>query len=196
MRLSKLLSVLCAAGSNALTVNDSYVNLATDIARGFDYTAQYTNDIGSGKLKVDLTLTEYRSQAYKLFAEDALDDNNGNVGTPKWSGQLDVKYNLKNWGAYYSLEWVDKTSSYAYYGEDPATSRFKLNTPSYFLHSASVSYNDSVNKWKATIGVRNLFDKKPPVISSGYYNRIGNAPLYSGYDFLGRRLFVNVSKTF
>lgn len=182
--------------SNALTVNDSYVNLATDIARGFDYTAQYTNEIGSGKLKIDLTVTEYRSQAYKLFADDALDDNNGNVGTPKWSGQLDVKYNLKNWGAYYSLEWVDKTSSYAYYGEDPATSRFKLNTPSYFLHSASVSYNDSVNKWKATIGVRNLFDKKPPVISSGVYNRVGNAPLYSGYDYLGRRLFVNVSKTF
>lgn len=182
--------------SNALTVNDSYVNLATDIARGFDYTAQYTNEIGSGKLKVDLTLTEYRSQAYKLFAEDALDDNNGNVGTPKWSGQLDVKYTLKNWSVYYGLEWVDKTSSYSYYGEDPATSRFKLNTPSYFLHSASVTYSDSVNKWKATIGVRNLLDEKPPVISSGVYNRVGNAPLYSGYDYLGRRVFVNVSKTF
>jgi hypothetical protein len=25
---------------------------------------------------------------------------------------------------------------------------------------------------------------------------VGNAPLYSGYDYLGRRLFVNVSKTF
>lgn len=182
--------------SNALTVNDSYVNLATDIARGFDYTAQYTNEIGSGKLKIDLTLTEYRSQAYKLFAEDALDDTNGNVGTPKWSGQLDVKYTFKNWSAFYSMEWVDKTSSYAYYEEDPATSRFKLNTPSYFLHSVSLTYSDSVNKWKATLGVRNLLDKKPPVISSGVYNRVGNAPLYSGYDYLGRRLFVDVSKTF
>lgn len=185
-----------APSSNALTVNDSYVNLATDVARGFDYTAQYVNEIGTGKLKVDLSLTQYRSQASKLFAEDALDDTNGNVGTPKWSGQLDVKYTLKNWSVYYGLEWIDKTSSYAYYEEDPATSRFKLNTPSYFLHSLSLTYNDTVSKWKATVGMRNVLDKKPPVISSGVYNRVGNAPLYSGYDYMGRRVFVNVSKTF
>ncbi len=182
--------------SNALTVNDSYVNLATDIVRGFDYTAQYVNEIGSGKLKMDLSLTQYKSQASKLFAEDALDDNNGNVGTPKWSGQLDVKYTLKNWSVFYGLEWIDKTSSYDYYGEDPATSRFKLDTPAYFLHSMSLTYSDTVSKWKATLGVRNLMDKKPPVISSGVYNRVGNAPLYSGYDYMGRRVFVNVSKTF
>jgi len=184
------------AVSRQLTVNDSFVNLATDIARGFDYTARYTNDVGIGKLKIDFTATEYRQQASKLFAEDALDDTNGNVGTPKWSGAVDVKYSIKGWDLFYGLEWVGKTSSYAYYGEDPATSRFKLDTPDYFLHSLSVTYNDTVSKWKATVGVRNLLDEKPPVISSGVYNRVGNAPLYSGYDYFGRRVFVNVSKTF
>jgi outer membrane receptor protein involved in Fe transport len=47
------------------------------------------------------------------------------------------------------------------------------------------------------VGVRNLFDKKPPVISAqAGYNRVGNSPLYSGYDYVGRTLFVNVSKAF
>ena len=37
----------------------------------------------------------------------------------------------------------------------------------------------------------------PPVISAqAGYNRVGNAPLFSGYDYLGRRFFVNVTKTF
>ena len=53
-------------------------------------------------------------------------------------------------------------------------------------------------QWKSdsygvTLGVRNLFDKEPPQISSGAYNRVGNAPLYSGYDYLGRSFFINVS---
>ena len=44
-----------------------------------------------------------------------------------------------------------------------------------------------------TVGARNILDKKPPQISSGVYNRIGNAPLYSGYDYAGRSFFINVS---
>ena len=32
--------------------------------------------------------------------------------------------------------------------------------------------------------------------SFAFINRVGNAPLYSGYDYFGRTYFVNVSKTF
>ena len=61
----------------------------------------------------------------------------------------------------------------------------------------SITYKDTVGKWNATFGIRNLTDVKPPVISAqAGYNRVGNAPLYSGYDYLGRRLYLNVSKTF
>jgi iron complex outermembrane recepter protein len=40
------------------------------------------------------------------------------------------------------------------------------------------------------VGVRNFTDKQPPKISYGFYNRIGNAPLYSGYDYVGRSFFA------
>jgi outer membrane receptor protein involved in Fe transport len=183
-------------GSSALTVNNSYINLSTDIVRGYDYNLRYTNDVGIGKLRVNLSATQYKQQASRLLPTDPLDDTNNNVGSPSWSGALDVNYTIKGWTLYYGMEWVGKTSSYTYLEEDPATSVYKFDTPNYFLHSMSVKYSDSVGKWSATFGVRNLADATPPQISAGYYNRVGNAPLYSGYDFLGRRFFLNVSKTF
>jgi outer membrane receptor protein involved in Fe transport len=186
-----------AASTNALTVTNGFINLATDVVRGYDVTARYTNNVGIGSLRLNLSLTKYDEQSNKLFADDPVDDFNGTIGNPSWSGALDVNYTVKNWNYYYGLEWVGTTSSYDYRGEDPATSTYKLDTPAYFLHAASVRYKDPVGKWEVTLGVRNLTDTKPPVISAqAGYNRIGNAPLYSGYDYLGRRFFLNVTKTF
>ena len=52
-----------------------------------------------------------------------------------------------------------------------------------------------------TLGVNNLFNRKPPIISShtdsiGQFPRIGNYFNYSGYDFLGRSIFLNVTRSF
>ncbi len=184
-------------GNNALTVNDSYVNVATNVVRGNDYSFEYANNVGTGKMKVVLEATQFLGQASKLFADDPYTDVNGQIASPKWSGQLDLNYTIKGWGFHWSTEFVGKTNSYGVEEEDKATSRYKLDTPDYFLQSASLSYEEPVGKWKATIGVRNVFDKNPPSISSNAgYNKVGNAPLYSGYDFFGRAIFASLSKTF
>jgi len=94
----------------------------------------------------------------------------------------------------YGVEWIQGTDSYAYYEEDPATSDYDLAVDDYWLHNASVQY--ASDGWTATVGVRNLFNEDPPTVSSGVYNRVGNAPLYSGYDYLGRTAFVNLTKSF
>lgn len=180
--------------TNALTVNDNFVNLSTDVVRGMDYTLRYTNTVGPGKLRVNVTYTDYRLQARQLFPNDPLDNTNGNIGEPKRSGNLDVYYDYKGWRAFYGMNWVGKMSSYAYYGENPATSQFKLDTPNYATHTVSLGYRG--DKWDVTVGVRNLADKEPPKISSGVYSKVGDAPLYSGYDYVGRKLFLNASKSF
>lgn len=181
--------------SQALSVKDGFVNLATDIVKGYDLNARYTNQVGVGKLRVNLQLTKFNTQANRLFPEDPLDDLNGTLNNPRWSGSVDFNYEVKAWRFYYGLDWIQGTSSYAYLGEDPATSTYQLSVPSYMLHTAAVRYK--ANTWEATVGVRNLMDKKPPSISAqAGYNRIGNAPLYSGYDYVGRTLYVNLSKSF
>jgi iron complex outermembrane receptor protein len=186
--------------SQALTVTNGFVNISKDIVRGFDYTARYVNDVGIGRLRVNLQATEYRDRKSATFATDPLFDGNGDIGNPKWSGALDINYTVKEWNLFYGLEWTGKMDSYRYLAaaqRDPATSTFLHRTPSYVTHAMSVTYRNTADKWRATLGVRNLLDAGLPVISAqGAHSRIGNAPLYSGYDYQGRRFFVNVQKSF
>lgn len=180
--------------NNRLTVNNNYVNLATDIVRGIDFNFRYTVPLFGGQFRFNAALTKFLDQASKLFETDPLDDVNGTVGNPKWTGSFDTSYKIGRFNFRYGLDWIQKTDSYEYLGLNPDTTAFYLETPDYFLHHASVQVD-----WKnfeVTAGVRNMFDKDPPKISSGFYNRVGNAPLYSGYDYLGRTFFVNVTAAF
>ena len=190
--------------TNALTVNDNFVNLATDVVRGMDYTLRYTNTVGPGKLRVNLTYTDYKLQARQLFPTDPLEDSNGGIGDPKRSGNLDLYYDYKGWRAFYGIDWVGKMSSYFLVNASPATNPAspavaatdtrKLDTPAYYTHAVSLGYRG--DKWAVTAGVRNIADKAPPNISSGNYNKIGETALYSGFDYVGRTLFLNASKSF
>ncbi len=183
------------AGTNrALTVDNSYINVSTDVVRGYDFTVRYTRDIGPGTLLANAVITKYLEQSSKLFPDDPLVDSNGRLQVPKMTGSLDVQYKWKEWKVRYGMDWIDKMSDYDFFGEDPATSTYKMDTPAYYLHHLSLQYTG--DKWSATAGVRNLENKTPPSISQGFANRVGNAPLYSGFDYFGRTYFVNVSKTF
>lgn len=180
--------------NNALTVYDSYVNLAMDKVRGYDFTLRYTRDVGPGTLRANVQVTHFTEQSNKLFADDDLVDYNGTLNTPAYTGTFDLVYSWSKWRARYGLEWVDSMQSYDYYGLNPETSVYKFDVPSYFTHSVSAEYTG--DKWSVIAGVRNLRNETPPMISSGAYSRVGNAPLYSGYDYVGRTYFVNVSKSF
>ncbi|MGO4409402.1 MULTISPECIES: TonB-dependent receptor plug domain-containing protein [unclassified Brevundimonas] len=180
--------------NNALTVHDSYVNLATDNVKGLDYTLRYRKDVGPGTALFNLGVTQYTEVSSKLFAEDPLEDVKGMVNNPEFTGTADVSYAWDQWRVRYGVEWIKGTDSYAYYEENPTTSQYDLEVGDYFQHNASVQYR--ADGWTVTAGVRNLLNENPPVISAGVYNRVGNAPLYSGYDYLGRTAFVNLTKSF
>lgn len=182
------------SADNTVEVISGYVNTSTDVVRGWDFSARYSRNLGPGELRANASVTRYLEQSSKVFAADPLEDVNGTMGSPMMTGTFDVSYKVGNWRARYGLEWIDNTSSYAYYEEDPATSEFKLYTPNYFLSSLSVQY--TAKDWGVTAGVRNLFDKEPPTTSYTPYSRVGNALLYSGYDFFGRSFFVNINKKF
>ena len=180
--------------NNALTVHDSYVNLATDIVKGLDYTVRYRKDVGPGTALFNLGVTQYTEVSSKLFADDPLEDVKGMINNPEFTGTADVSYAWDQWRVRYGVEWIQGMDSYDYYGENPTTSQYDLEVGDYFQHNTSVQY--SGEGWTVTAGVRNLLNEEPPVISAGVYNRVGNAPLYSGYDYLGRTAFVNLTKSF
>jgi outer membrane receptor protein involved in Fe transport len=76
----------------------------------------------------------------------------------------------------------------------------RVSVPTVVYHSASVTKAFKSLGLEATLGIRNIFDKKPPQVSviggTGLPTTIGPVIGTSQYDFLGRRVFFNISKTF
>ena len=190
----RLISRAPAGTNRALTVNDSYINLSTDIVKGYDFTLRYVRNIGPGQFLANGTYTKYTDAGEQAVPGRSAGNHQRHHRRAEGDRHLDLTYKCKEWRFRYGLEWIGPMSSYAFYEEDPATSTYKMDTPSYSLHNVSVQYTG--DKWSVIVGVRNVADKVPPSISQGFANRVGNAPLYSGFDYFGRTFFVNVQKSF
>uniref|UniRef100_UPI002633AF15 TonB-dependent receptor n=1 Tax=uncultured Brevundimonas sp. TaxID=213418 RepID=UPI002633AF15 len=185
--------------TNALTVYDSYVNVATDVVKGLDYTVRYRRDFGPGTALFNLAVTQMTERYSTLFADDPIYDDVGTIGTPEFSATFDATYSWNNWRVRYGVEWIAASGYEDYYQNrygESLINDYGINTETddYYLHSASVQYR--TDEWSVTAGVRNLFNEDPDYISTGYATRVGNVPLYSGYDYVGRTAFINLTKSF
>lgn len=180
---------------NSLRVDDSYQNLAKQTSVGIDYNVRYTRDIGPGSLRVNGRISQFLEQGLQVTPLAAMRDQNGIIAVPEFTGSMDVTWNQGPWRVRYGMDWIAGMESYSYYKLDKSTTQFDFDVGDYFLHSLSVRYAPEKD-WSLTAGVRNLADTDPPVISAGQYNRVGNSPLYSGYDYAGRTVFVNLQKSF
>ena len=183
-----------STANGALTVADSYTNVAVFKVKGYDLNLRWRKDIGSGQARFNANVTMFTEQASKQFSDLPLSTYNGQIGAPKWTGSFDFGYKVNNWDLFYGIEWTSKMDSYDAVGVAPS-SQYTFDTPDYYIHRAGVTYK-APRDVVITLSVKNLFDKEPPQISSGAYNRVGNAPLYSGLDYLGRRASLTISKKF
>lgn len=172
-----------------LTVMDSYTNVATEVVRGLDINADFSQQVGPGNVGVGLSFTRYYEQTQQLFPEDPIKEYNGGLEKPEFGGSITLSYTLDNWRLLYGADWLGSMDGYAQAEEDPLTSESDYTVPSYLEHRISARYQ--TDTWKTTFGVRNLTNETPPEISAGYFNRVGNSPLYSGYDYAGREVFIN-----
>jgi outer membrane receptor protein involved in Fe transport len=195
---------------NALIVTSSFVNLSENIVKGFEFNGRYARDLFGGRFILNAGITKYTEQSTRLFPEEFLADNNGVLGSPDWVGNFDATYRIGDVTIRYGLDWIDgdKDKTYEYLAFDNITGitdpadlqsfrdEYYLEVDDYFLHSLSAQFNVE-KRFQFTVGVRNLLDTKPPrVTASPYFTVIGNAPLYSGYDYVGRSFFANVNVNF
>ena len=180
--------------TNALTVSNAYTNIATQISEGIDYTIRYQRDLGPGAFRVTTEATKYDTQDKRLFQDDEIDHLNGTIENPDFSATMELAYLLRNWQFRWGTDFIGGMDSYAFEEEDAATSIYDLATDDYMTHWMSVRY--ITERWQVTGGVRNIFDEEPETISQGFNFRMGNAPLYSGYDYFGRQAFVQLAIKF
>lgn len=193
-------SLVTRNADRTLDVDSGYVNIAVDRVRGWDFSSRYVRDIGPGEFRASAQVTRFKEQSGKTFPDDPMRNWTGTLNAPEYTGQVDLTYKVRNWLVRYGLEWIEGQDSYEWYAEgdadlyDAYVDTYKLFVDDYYLHNLSVKY--TADDWSVTGGVRNLEDKVPPSISTGVINTIANAPLYSGYDYLGRTFFVNFTKSF
>jgi iron complex outermembrane recepter protein len=179
-----------------LQVTTGYINVSVAKVSGWDFNLRYARDLGPGQLRLTGAVTKFDDRYSQTTPSSQIFNAPGNIGNPEWTGTFDVDYTLGRWNMRYGVEWLDAVSSSAEWANlTPAARALRdLDADDYFLHTASVRYR--ADRFAIVVGARNLFDAQPPFISSGTHQRVGNAPLVTNYDLLGRQFFVNFSTTF
>jgi iron complex outermembrane receptor protein len=193
------------ANANQITdINSIYLNINRERTRGYDLKFDYSNDFSFGKLTADLQVTYTLSDVAQLFdtaAASGLSSSEqvGYIGRPKTVGVSDISLKRGDWtyawrGNYVSTtKEMDLSNVYTYLGYAGATRDIKAGWQ--IRHDFSVAYNP--NNWGVMVGIRNVFDKKPDLISPSAGTTIGNTPLYaSQYDYYGRTFFARVNYKF
>lgn len=195
---------LCAqfdrnAGTFGITeVRDQYINIANQINRGIDLTVRYRRELPwQTKLYVDLQSTWQLEDKIALFP-DAVDDVNGFVGDPDWTGQLNVRLERNDWTLFWGVDAVGKASDAETLPDTNAagTTRYKVNTEFTAYHSFALQRE--WDKLRVLVGVANAFDEHPPSITRGVGvgnegalgtsdGQEGRSVLSSQYDYIGRR---------
>jgi hypothetical protein len=181
-------------------VRGGYVNIARQVARGVDYAFTYQDDFDFGSLRFRVEHTMQIERASQLFADSPYNNNIGENGNPKHVGVARLTWANDGYSVTWTANYFDSTNDYEYYASETNTTTlrgvpvtFIDETPWTTYHTVSGSY--SYEDFDFIVGVANVLDEEPPRISSSGFD-LGNAALYSQYDFIGRRVFANVRYSF
>ncbi|RUO38422.1 TonB-dependent receptor [Aliidiomarina shirensis] len=186
---------------NITEVRGGYVNVAQQRVRGADFVFTYMEETDYGYVRIRLDHTVQLERSFKQFPDSIPTQSVGRLGSPKHTGTLNTTLTRDSLSYNWSVRYTGQVDNYdlytdgafgTYRGEDV---RFVAEGPTTFYHTLSVSkdFNDGL---ELTVGVANVFDKKPPLSSPSRASVVGNAMLYSQYDQLGRRAFLNLGYTF
>lgn len=206
--------------NNIAFVRDSFININSQQNEGVDVTTRLIHDFpGDVQLSLQGQMTWQTKDTISVF-DGFPNDINGRVGEPKWVGDFSAELIAGPWSLFYSLDVIgaaDSTQDYveSITGIAPADQTaadveaglcrqftvyngpvcIKLDVPATFYHSFSLSREIGDN-FRITAGVSNLFDTRPPRVSNvggDGVNQLGDGVLYSQYDLLGRRGFINLN---
>lgn len=202
--------------NNISIVRDSFININSQENRGIDVTARLDQELPEnwGSLQLISQMT-WQLEDTLALAEGQIEDLNGEDGEPKWTGDLNILWEKGPWMALWNIRGVGATSDEEDFAETVSSGDVcgitdALHTGSYCVdvvaekvlyHAASIRRNFNDDQVSLTVGVSNLFDKEPPKVSqtrtnNDVINTVGQVPYQSQYDFIGRRIFVNLKAAF
>jgi iron complex outermembrane receptor protein len=193
-------------------IDGSFRNIVSQTSRGIDLTTRYNRDIGPGKLTIDTQFSYTLEDTQELFA-GFTDDFNGLIGEPKVVGNTSVRYRWNDFTFNWSTQFIGHQSNYKYQYDTDISPPNNFTTPqgspykakshaeAMWYHSLSVRYE--ADKWEGIVGVKNVFNEAPPKVSPALedrgnftYGRVGSYAFATQYDYIGRQVFVNLTRRF
>jgi outer membrane receptor protein involved in Fe transport len=204
-----------AAGSLWLTSDGYITDLRTNIGgvktRGFEFNGNWAHEVGNlGRVSVNLVgtlLDRYTVDNGLTATYNCVGYYGASCGNPlpKWRHKARVGFNLKN-GMGVSAQWrymgavdVDyKNPSSTLAGSYYAFGSH-IGAQSYFDLNVNATLFNHIN-WR--LGVNNVFDKTPPLVTSAAKasacaGTVCNGNTYPGpYDGLGRYIYTGVTLDF
>jgi len=205
-----------------ISFQNPYLNLAKQVSAGIDFNGRYATRIfgGRGRFTAQLQATRMLHQQLEVFEGAGLFEYNGTLGYPgfgsgpKWTGSLDLRVDTGPWAFRWGVQYIGRSSanklvdpnrlnSYPPNGGTGVTGQpytEDLVAETYWEHGVSVQYKFQKHA-QFTVGVKNLFNEKPPTISDsqdpfGQFFRIANFFGGGPYDYLGRSVFLNLTTQF
>lgn len=194
-------------GGEAFKITNIYatfININSQRQRGYDFQADFDQDFSFGTIRAGAQVVKTISDVTQLFstAEASGFENSdriGYIGSPQWTALLNASYKRGDWTVTWQGKYVSATrnkdisDTFTYQGYPNA--RRDIKADAQFLHDLSLTYDR--DKWTVMFGIRNVFDTKPDLISSGAGTRVGNTPIFaSQYDWFGRTFFGRVNYRF
>ncbi|HEX6860545.1 MAG TPA: TonB-dependent receptor [Caulobacteraceae bacterium] len=178
------------------SINDNYINVAEQQNRGYDLNVRYKRELPWG---VDMTLNgqaTWTIEDITDFSTIATLNSNGLAVEPAFTAEASMRFDKDDWTVLWSVDHVGHqfpgepiTGATSRYPEDIVFKRWRESTTYHHL-----SLRKRWDTLEIVGGVRNLFDEHPPAASFGEF-RTGTAAL-NNYDLIGRRVFINISKSF
>jgi len=210
------------AGGNLEFIDGGFINRDRETAKGLDFNLRFNRDITIAERPIELSVIGTATHLIERTTEQTLGDQTTEInqfvdefGFPDWRGVTTFRANYDD----FNLAWQTAFLSAVRADEDIIADDVfgstidgfsetcsgiaagdvdcrNVNTADeYWTHNLSLTYRKEDN-YSIGIGVRNVFDAKPPRIDTASVFGRNNTPLGSGYDLNGRRFFVNASKTF
>jgi iron complex outermembrane receptor protein len=196
-------------------VRDAYVNVSSQKNRGLDFTALIQHNMGGLGTLTFLGNATYQLKDKIAVFRDVVTNTNGEIGDPKFVADINLTWRTPSkWTFFWGTEIYGKASNERRFRDrhggslcpttgDPSPIWgdycVDVSVPATFYHSASVTKEFGFGL-EATLGMRNILNTRPPRTStiggSGLPALLGPVVATSQYDFLGRRIFLNLTKKF
>lgn len=194
-------------GDNGLLdfIDSSYFNVHKEVAAGWDWNLLFERDviINDRNLGLSLDARATRNNQLLFVLGDVREDSAGRTFVPEWTGNLTFQAEYDDftfsWRASYTEGGEEAPGDF---GSDATCVNLRVDCrplnviEDSWVHTASLTWRPG--DWRATFGVRNIFNEKPRLLDGDTPGtQLNNVPLgvYGQSHHVGRSFFAGVSRT-